>query len=72
MDIVSYDLERDHVTIDMNNEEVWFLLQAMSELCDGTGIPDIEFNTRIGFDRSDGQSIISILACAHRLFRERN
>lgn len=48
----------------LSKEEIEFILQAMNEVCNGIWIPDIEFQTRIGFDRADGDPIMQILGDA--------
>jgi hypothetical protein len=69
MKILRNDDIQDSVSLVVNKDELWYLLQAMSELCDGLGIPDSEFKTRIGFERADGQPIIKKLGEAHRALR---
>ena len=51
-------MNRKHVTIELDRDEVMLLNGALNEVCNGVHISDAEFATRLGGDREETRRLL--------------
>ena len=55
----SLKLERGEVAVTLTSDEILMLNQALNEVANGVQISDAEFETRIGFTRSEVRDLLA-------------
>ena len=60
------DNNAEEVVVGFTREELYMLMQAMSEVCDGDSIPNSEFVTRMGWDRPAYSRLLDQIGDARR------
>jgi len=57
--VQSLKLERGEVAVTLTHDEILMLNQALNEVANGVHISDAEFETRIGFTRSEVRDLLA-------------
>ena len=59
---MTYKITNGVSSIEVSDDEIWILIQALNEVCNGLIIPETEFHSRFGFRKATCVNTLSKLS----------